>query len=332
MKKIFIASGIFLILLGVSYKAFACSPSFPALWPPSITSTMSTEHSAGITWSMDLPFIGDIQAYRIYLNGTLAHTISPNITSLMFSPAGHGSYAVRNLQPNTSYNMSVGVVFAIPVGCGITWNVEMKSSASITTKPKGWNHGAGTGSYSSIQNSSRPNAPVLSVNSAGINTVNFTYDVSQAYSNQNFAQENYSITKLFITVGSVCNSSSFAGYQNSPYYEESYGAGYNIAPQTGLCDAVTAYKTEYVRTGSGYESKDVCRYVINHPYGVINKEITVNSNTATVNITGLTGDTKYVLYGYVENSNGDISDESAPIFFTTPRGKTYIPAACPEVK
>ena len=327
MKK-FIVLATFLILLGITHRIFACSPSFPALWPPSITSTMSTEHSVGITWSMDLPFIGDITAYRIYLNGAHVHTISPSITSLMFDPAGHGSYAVRNLQPNTSYNMAVGVVFAIPVGCGITWNVEMKSSASITTKPADWNHGAGTGSYSSIQNSSRPNAPVLTVNSGGINNVNFVYDVSGAYSGQNFEQENYSITKLFITVGSVCNSASFAGYQNSPYYEESYGAGYNIAPQNSLCDAVTAYKTEYVRTGSGYESKDVCRYVINHPNGAINKEITVNSNTGTVNITGLTGDTKYVLYGYVENSNGDISDESAPVFFTTPQGKTITTAPC----
>ena len=331
MKK-FIVLVIFLILLGITHRVFACSPSFPALWPPQVTSTMSTEHSAEITWSMDLPFIGDIQAYRIYLNGALVHTISPSITSTMFSPAGHGSYAVRNLQPNTSYNMSVGVVFAIPVGCGITWNVEMKSSASITTKPKGWNHGAGTGSYSSIQDSSRPHAPVLSVNSGGINTVNFTYDVSQAYSNQNFEQENYSITKLFITVGSVCNSSSFAGYQNSPYYEESYGAGYNIAPQTGLCAAVTAYKTEYVRSGRGYESKEICRYVINRPEGVINKEITVNSSTGNVTITGLTGDTKYVLYGYVENSNGDISSESAPVFFTTAQGKTITSTPCPEDK
>ena len=96
MKKLITFLSILFLSLGIS-KAYACSPTFPSLWPPSITSTMSTEHSVGITWSMGLPFIGDITAYRIYLNGARVHTISPSIASLMFIPAGHGIYAVRNL-------------------------------------------------------------------------------------------------------------------------------------------------------------------------------------------------------------------------------------------
>ena len=332
MKKFIIPLSVLLLVLSISYKAYACSPTFPSLWPPSITSTMSTEHSVGITWSMDIPFIGDITAYRIYLNGALTHTISPSITSLMFIPAGHGSYAVTNLQPDTNYTMAVGVVFAIPVGCGITWNVELKSSANITTKPKGWNHGAGEGnSYSSVQDASKPHAPVISVNSNSTNAVSLTYDISQSYANTNFAQEKYPVTKLFITVGSVCNPETFSGYQNSPYYEESYGKGYDVEVQTGICNETAPYKTEYVRVGRHYESKQVCRYVLNRPYGIVQKEIDISNGnlSGTINISGLTGDTKYVVYGYTENSNGDVSNESAPVFFTTPQGKTITPAACP---
>ena len=332
MKKFIIPLSVLLLVLSISYKAYACSPTFPSLWPPSITSTMSTEHSVGITWSMDIPFVGDITAYRIYLNGALTHTISPSITSLMFIPAGHGSYAVTNLQPDTNYTMAVGVVFAIPVGCGITWNVEMKSSANITTKPKGWNHGAGEGnSYSSVQDASKPYAPVISVNSNSTNAVSLTYDISQSYANTNFAQEKYPVTKLFITVGSVCNPETFSGYQNSPYYEESYGKGYDVEVQTGICNETAPYKTEYVRVGRHYESKQVCRYVLNRPYGIVQKEINISTGnlSGTINISGLTGDTKYVIYGYSENSNGDVSNESGPVFFTTPQGKTITPAACP---
>ena len=332
MKKFIIPLSVLLLVLSISYKAYACSPTFPSLWPPSITSTMSTEHSVGITWSMDIPFVGDITAYRIYLNGALTHTISPSITSLMFIPAGHGSYAVTNLQPDTNYTMAVGVVFAIPVGCGITWNVELKSSANITTKPKGWNHGAGEGnSYSSVQDASKPYAPVISVNSNSTNAVSLTYDISQSYANTNFAQEKYPVTKLFITVGSVCNPETFSGYQNSPYYEESYGKGYDVEVQTGICNETAPYKTEYVRVGRHYESKQVCRYVLNRPYGIVQKEIDISNGnlSGTINISGLTGDTKYVVYGYTENSNGDVSNESAPVFFTTPQGKTITPAACP---
>lgn len=336
MRKTIIILSIFFGILGGRYRAFACSPSFPSLWPPSITSTMSTEHSVGITWSMDLPFIGDITAYRIYLNGAHVHTISPSITELMFNPAGHGSYAVRNLNPDTSYNMAVGVVFAIPVGCGITWNVEMKSSANITTKPKGWNHGAAanSGSYSSIQNSSKPHAAVFGVEQAGANSGSFSYNLSNSYSNTNFKQENYPITKLFITVGSVCNPASFSGYQNSPYYTESYGKGYDTSVQTGLCFETVPYKTEYIKEGKNYESLPVCKYALNHPNAVITKEINISSGnlTGAFNITGLTGDTKYVIYGYAENSNGDISSESAPIFFTTAQGKTITSTPCPEDK
>ena len=330
MKKLITFLSILFLSLGIS-KAYACSPTFPSLWPPSITSTMSTEHSVGITWSMGLPFIGDITAYRIYLNGALAHTISPSITALMFNPAGHGSYAVTNLQPDTNYTVAVGVVFAIPVGCGITWNVEMKSSASITTKPKGWNHGAGEGnSSSSVQDASKPHAPVISVNNNSINAVSLTYNISQSYANTNFAQEDYPVTKLFITVGSVCNPETFSGYQNSPYYEESYGKGYDVEVQTGICNQTATYKTEYVSVGRHYESKQVCRYVLNRPYGIVQKEIDISNGnlSGTINITGLTGDTKYVIYGYSENSNGDVSNESAPVFFTTPQGKTITPAAC----
>lgn len=330
MKKLIMLLGILFLFLSTSHKAFACSPTFPSLWPPSISSTISTEHSVGITWSMNIPFIGDIQAYRIYLNGNLVHTIDPSVTSLMFSPAGHGSYAVRNLEPNTAYTMAVGVVFAIPVGCGITWNVEMKSSASITTKPKGWNHGAGNSSYSSVQNSSKPHAPVLYIRtSPAAHNAIFAYNVTGAYSNANFEQEQYPITNLFITVGSVCNSASFSGYQNSPYYTESYGKGYNITvPQ--VCGEVVPYKTEYIKEGRNYESKEICRYKLNRPYGIINKEINISNGnlSGNVNLSGLTGDTEYVLYGYAENSNGDISAESAPVFFTTPQGKTVMPAAC----
>ena len=331
MKKLITLLSILFIFFGIS-KTYACSPSFPALWPPFITSTMSTEHSVGITWSMDIPFVGDITAYRIYLNGALTHTISPQVASLMFIPAGHGSYAVTNLQPDTNYTMAVGVVFAIPVGCGITWNVEIKSSASITTKPKGWNHGAGEGnSSSSVQDASKPHAPVISVNNNSINAVSLTYNISQSYANTNFTQEDYPVTKLFITVGSVCNPETFSGYQNSPYYEESYGKGYDVEVQTGICNETATYKTEYVRVGRHYESKQVCRYVLNKPYGVVQKEINISTGnlSGTINITGLTGDTKYVIYGYSENSNGDVSNESAPVFFTTPQGKTITPAACP---
>ena len=330
MKKLITFLSILFLSLGIS-KAYACSPTFPSLWPPSITSTMSTEHSVGITWSMELPFIGDITAYRIYLNGAHVHTISPSIASLMFLPAGHGSYAVRNLKPDTNYNMAVGVVFAIPVGCGITWNVEMKSSANITTKPKGWNHGAGEGnSYSSVQDASKPHAPVISASATSTNAVSLTYNISQSYANTNFAQEDYPITKLFITVGSVCNPETFSGYQNSPYYEESYGKDYDVEVQTGICNETKAYKTEYVRVGRHYESKEVCKYVLNRPDGVVQKEISISSGnlSGTINITGLTGDTKYVLYGYTENSDGDVSNESAPVFFTTPQGKTVTPAPC----
>jgi hypothetical protein len=280
---------------------------------------------------MGLPFIGDITAYRIYLNGAHVHTISPSIASLMFIPAGHGSYAVRNLKPDTNYTMSVGVVFAIPVGCGITWNVEMKSSTSITTKPKGWNHGASEGnSYSSVQDASKPHAPVISVNGNSTNAVSLTYNISQSYANTNFAQEDYPITKLFITVGSVCNPETFSGYQNSPYYEESYGKDYDVEVQTGICNETATYKTEYVRVGRHYESKQVCKYVLNRPYGVVQKEISISTGnlSGTINITGLTGDTKYVIYGYTENSDGDVSNESAPVFFTTPQGKTITPVPC----
>ena len=280
---------------------------------------------------MDIPFVGDITAYRIYLNGALTHTISPQVASLMFIPAGHGSYAVTNLQPDTNYTMAVGVVFAIPVGCGITWNVEIKSSASITTKPKGWNHGAGEGnSSSSVQDASKPHAPVISVNNNSINAVSLTYNISQSYANTNFTQEDYPVTKLFITVGSVCNPETFSGYQNSPYYEESYGKGYDVEVQTGICNETATYKTEYVSVGRHYESKQVCRYVLNKPSGVVQKEIDISTGnlSGTINITGLTGDTKYVIYGYSENSNGDVSNESAPVFFTTPQGKTITPAAC----
>jgi hypothetical protein len=292
---------------------------------------MSTEHSAGITWSQTLPFIGDITAYRIYLNGAHIHTVSPSIANLLFNPAGHGSYAARNLQPGTNYNMSVGVVFAIPVGCGITWNIQMTSSANITTKPKGWNHGLGTGGTSAgVQVSSRPHSPVLSSTIKGSNNAAINYNISGAYNNTNFSQEKYPISKLFITIGSVCNSASFAGYQNSPYYTQIYGKGYNISVQSGLCSEIKPYKTEYIRTENTYGTKQICKYVVNHPYGVITKEINIaNGNLiSSVNITGLTGDTKYVLYGYTENSNGDISDESAPVFFTTPQGKTITPANC----
>lgn len=59
-------------------------------------------------------------------------------------------------------------------------------------------------------------------------------------------------------------------------------------------------------------------------------EISISSGnlSGTINITGLTGDTKYVVYGYTENSDGDVSNESAPVFFTTPQGKTVTPAPC----
>jgi len=320
---------IFLTAISLPFKAYACSPSFPSLWPPSITSTESTEHSVGITWSQTLPFVGDITAYRIYLNGQHVHTISPSIATLLFNPAGHGSYSVNNLQPDTNYNMSVGVVFAIPVGCGITWHVQMTSSASITTKPKGWNHGV-SASSPSLQDSSKPHAPAFSTNSAGIHSVYFNYNISNSYANVNFTQKKYPITQLFITIGSVCNPQSFSGYQDSPYYTESYGRGYDIGVQTGICNEVEPYKTQYVRTGRHYESKQICRYVLNHPYAVINKEINITSGnmSGSVTITGLIGDTKYVIYGYTENSNGDVSNESAPVFFTTGQGKTITPASC----
>ena len=329
MKKIIILFGILFLTLITVKPARACSPTFPSLWPPSITSTMSTEHSAGITWSMTIPFIGDITAYRIYLNGAHVHTISPEVTELLFNPAGHGSYAIRNLNPGTSYNMAVGVVFAIPVGCGITWNVEMKSSANITTKPSNWNHGAGNSTFSSVQVTSRPHAPVFSVNSSTINSVNFGYNISNAYTNSNFAQEKYPITKLFYEVGSVCNGASFSGYQNSPYYTESYGKGYNITVPA-VCSEVVPYKTEYVNEGGNYVIKEICKYKLNRPYGIINNEINI-SNSGSLNLTGLTGDTEYVLYGYAENSQGDVSNESAPVFFATPQGKTITPANCYEV-
>lgn len=330
MKKFITYLSILFLFLSIPYKVYACSPTFPSLWPPSITSTESTEHSVGITWSMTLPFIGDITAYRIYLNGAHVHTISPSITSLMFAPAGHGSYSVNNLKPDTNYSMSLGVVFAIPVGCGITWNVEMKSSANITTKPKGWNHGAGTNEITGAQDASKPHAPVISIDNSSTHGVSFAYNISNSYANTDFTQEKYPVTKLFITVGSVCNPQTFSGYQNSPYYEESYGKGYDVSVQTGACDETEAYKTEYVRIGRHYESKSVCRYVLNRPYGVIQKEINISSGnlSGTVQVTGLTGDTKYVIYGYTENSNGDVSNESAPVFFTTPQGKTITPAAC----
>lgn len=312
MRKIIIVSIFMFVML--SGRAYACSPTFPSLWPPSITSTISTEHSVGITWSMTLPFVGDITAYRIYLNGSHIHTISPSITSLMFNPAGHGSYAARNLMPDTQYNMAVGVVFAIPVGCGITWNVEMKSSASITTKPKSWNHGAGNSTFTSVQNSSKPHPPAFNINNVHANSANITYNVTGAYSDLNFQQEKYPINKIFFTVGSACNPETFTGYQNSPYYFS--GKGYNITAQNGVCAYVVPYKTSY------------CRYKLNRPYKVINKEINITSNGGSLNLEGLTGDTEYVIYGYIENSNGDISNESAPIFFTTQQGKTITPAAC----
>ena len=315
MRKIIILLSIFFSVLGGSYKAFACSPSFPALWPPSITSTLSTDHSVSITWSMDLPFIGDIQAYRIYLNGAHVHTISPSITSLMFSPAGHGSYSVQGLQPDTVYNEAVGVVFAIPVGCGITWNVEMKSSANIRTQKAGWLQNAQNGAeaVSNGYQVSKPHAPIVKVLSISESAADISYDVSNAYNNDNFTQKNYPVTRFIAVAKDACSPGAFSIYSsNYAFYTEEKGyymeSKYNCRPERYIYYTGTG-RNKTARVGEKYR------------YNILSPEVkkTVNLNRKSGNIElNLISNTPYVVYGYDINSNGDESNISAPIEFLTP--------------
>ena len=318
MKKFFIALGIFLILLGGSYKVFACSPSFPALWPPAITSTLSTDHSVSITWSMDLPFVGDITAYRIYLNGAHVHTISPSITSLMFEPAGHGAYSVQGLQPDTVYNEAVGVVFAIPVGCGITWNIEMKSSANIRTQKANWLQNAQNGAQA-VSNGyqiSKPHAPIIKVSNVTETAAEVSYDASNAYNDGNFTQKNYPITQVVVVAKDVCSSGAFSVYgSNYAFYTEEKGysmaSKYDCEPQRYIYYTGTGRNmTEYV--GEKY------KYNISSPE--VKKTVNLNGKSGNIKL-NLTSNTPYVIYGYDINSNGDESNISAPTEFLTPAPK-----------
>lgn len=316
MRKIFIVLGL-LFLIGFSFKnSYACSPSFPALWPPSITSTLSTDHSVSITWSMGLPFVGDITAYRIYLNGNLVHTIPPNITSLMFSPAGHGSYSVQGLKPDTSYNEAVGVVFAIPVGCGITWNIEMKSSANIKTQPANWLQNAQNGkeAVSNGYQSSKPNGPVIKVSDITQNSATVSYDVSNAYQNTDFTQKEYPITKIVIEGGDVCNQSSFAAYSEGyAFYTEEDGyklrSNYNCRPQRYIY---------YTGEGRNKEEHVGEKYEYNIAAPGFKKTIDISGNTGSIEL-NLEPNTPYVIFSYVINSNGDESDLSQPLQFLIPK-------------
>ena len=319
MKKIFIALDIFLIFSGVSYKAFACSPSFPALWPPSITSTLSTDHSVSITWSMDLPFIGDIQAYRVYLNGQLVHTISPSITSLMFSPAGHGSYSVQGLQPDTDYNEAVGVVFAIPVGCGITWRVEMKSGANIKTQKSNWLQNAQNGAeaVSNGYQASKPHAPVIKVSNITETGADVSYDTSNAYNNSNFTQKNYPITRFIVVAKDICSQGAFSAYDsNYAFYAEE--KGYYMESKYDCKQERYIY---YTGTGRNKTERVGERYKYNMESPEVKKTINLNGKSGNIKL-NLISNTPYVVYGYDINSNGDESNISAPIQILTP-----VPAA-----
>ena len=315
MRRIIIILSILFSVLGGSYKAFACSPSFPALWPPSITSTLSTDHSVSITWSMTLPFVGDITAYRIYLNGDLVHTISPNITSLMFEPAGHGAYSVQGLQPDTVYNEAVGVVFAIPVGCGITWNVEMKSSANIRTQKADWLQNAQNGAeaVSNGYQSSKPNGPVIKVSNITQNSATVNYDVSNAYQDTNFTQKEYKISEIVIEGGDACQTSSFSPYgSNYAFYTEENGdvlkSNYDCKPQRYIY---------YTGEGENKEEHVGEKYKYNISAAGFKKTIDITGNTGNIKL-NLEPNTPYMLYGYAVNSNGDESDLSQPLQFLTP--------------
>ena len=315
MRRIIITLSVLFLVLGGSYKTFACSPSFPALWPPSITSTLSTDHSVSITWSMDLPFIGDIQAYRIYLNGQLVHTISPSITSLIFSPAGHGSYSVQGLQPDTVYNEAVGVVFAIPVGCGITWNVEMKSSANIRTQKANWLQNAqnGTQAVSNGYQVSKPHAPVIKISNITETGAEVSYDVSNAYNNSNFTQKNYPIKRFVVVVKDVCSPGAFSIYaSNYAFYTEEkgyyMGSKYDCKPERYIY---------YTGTGRNKTERVGERYKYNISSPEVKKSVDLNGKSENIEL-NLISNTPYVVYGYDINSNGDESNISTPIQILTP--------------
>ncbi len=319
MKKFIIPLSILFLFLSISYKAYACSPSFPALWPPSITSTLSTDHSVSITWSMDLPFIGDIQSYRIYLNGKLVHTISPNITSLMFEPAGHGAYSVQGLQPDTVYNEAVGVVFAIPVGCGITWNVEMKSSANIRTQKANWLQNAQNGeeAVSNGYQVSKPHSPGMKVSNITETSAEVSYDVSNAYTNSDFTQKNYQVTRFVVVAKDVCSQGAFSAYaSNYAFYSEEKGyymeSKYDCKPERYIYyTGIGRNKVEHV--GEKY------KYDISSPE--VKKTVNLSGTTGIIKL-NLINNTPYVIYGYDVNSNGDESNISAPIEFLTPEPVT----------
>ena len=318
MKKLIISLSILFIFFGIS-KTYACSPSFPALWPPSITSTLSTDHSVSITWSMSLPFVGDITAYRIYLNGNLVHTISPNITSLMFEPAGHGAYSVQGLQPDTVYNEAVGVVFAIPVGCGITWNVEMKSSANIRTQKANWLQNAQNGeeAVSNGYQVSKPHSPVVRVSDITETSADVSYDISNAYNNTDFTQKNYQVTRFVVVAKDVCSPDAFSAYaSNYAFYSEEKGyymeSKYDCKPERYIYYTGTGRnKTEHA--GEKY------KYNISSPE--VKKTINLSGTTGIIKL-NLISNTPYVIYGYDVNSNGDESNISAPIEFLTPEPVT----------
>jgi hypothetical protein len=267
---------------------------------------------------MGLPFIGDIQAYRIYLNGAHVHTISPNITSLMFEPAGHGSYSVQGLQPDTVYNEAVGVVFAIPVGCGITWNVEMKSSANIRTQKADWLQNARNGAeaVSNGYQVSKPHAPVIKVSNITETGAEVSYDVSNAYTNSDFTQKNYPVTLFIVIAKDVCSPGAFSIYgSNYAFYTEEKGyymeSKYDCKPERYIY---------YTGTGRNKTERVGEKYKYNMESPEVKKTVNLNGKSGNINL-NLKDNTPYVIYGYDINSNGDESNISAPIQILTPAPK-----------
>lgn len=303
MKK-FLFAVLFLAVMFYPKFSFAgCTPSFPSLWPPSIVSTQATSSTVGLTWSQDLPFIGDITAYNIYLNGSLFKTLSPSVANVLFSPAGEGSYSINNLKPNTSYNVQVGVSFAIPVGCGITWTPQLKSGTTIETKAN---------NTESTAETTNPNAPLINIDHIGSSSVTISIAApNPVYGTSDTVLNEYPLSSVDVHIVNACLQSSYNVFNVSGtlgYYNQMYNTNVeNINPE--------CYKEVPYIVGTGKNRVTEYRYILTHSFFNINNSYNFSGSAIEETIDYPYVGADYMIYATESNSNGDVSPYSDPVYF-----------------